>query len=53
MPATITLHDLGWSTPDGHDLFQPLDLSFGAERTGLSAATALARRRCCASLPVT
>lgn len=35
MPATITLHDLGWSTPDGHDLFQHLDLSFGAERTGL------------------
>jgi ATPase subunit of ABC transporter with duplicated ATPase domains len=35
MPATIALHDLGWSTPDGHDLFQHLDLSFGAERTGL------------------
>jgi len=35
MPATITLHNLGWSTPDGHDLFTHLDLSFGAERTGL------------------
>ena len=35
MPATITLQNLGWSTPDGHDLFHNLDLSFGAERTGL------------------
>jgi ATPase subunit of ABC transporter with duplicated ATPase domains len=35
MPATITLQKLGWSTPDGHDLFTHLDLSFGAERTGL------------------
>jgi ATPase subunit of ABC transporter with duplicated ATPase domains len=35
MPATITLHNLGWSTPDGHDLFSHLDLSFGPERTGL------------------
>ena len=35
MPATITLQNLGWSTPDGRDLFSHLDLSFGAERTGL------------------
>src|SRR6218665_3330540 len=35
MPATITLQNIGWSTPDGRDLFSHLDLSFGAERTGL------------------
>jgi ATPase subunit of ABC transporter with duplicated ATPase domains len=35
MPATITIQNLGWSTPDGRDLFTHLDLSFGAERTGL------------------
>ena len=35
MPATITIQNLGWSTPDGHDLFSHLDLSFGPERTGL------------------
>jgi ATPase subunit of ABC transporter with duplicated ATPase domains len=35
MPATITIQNLGWSTPDGRDLFSHLDLSFGAERTGL------------------
>ena len=35
MPASITLSDLTWSTPDGRPLFSNLDLSFGAERTGL------------------
>jgi len=35
MPASITLQNIGWSTPDGRDLFSHLDLSFGAERTGL------------------
>ncbi|CAN7380053.1 ABC-F family ATP-binding cassette domain-containing protein [Rhizobium sp. LjRoot30] len=35
MPASITLSDLTWSTPDGRPLFSHLDLSFGAERTGL------------------
>jgi ATPase subunit of ABC transporter with duplicated ATPase domains len=35
MPATITLSDLGWATPDGHQLLSHLDLSFAAERTGL------------------
>ena len=35
MPATITIQNLGWSTPDGHDLFHNLDLTFGPERTGL------------------
>ncbi len=45
MPATITLHDLGWSTPDGHDLFQHLDLSFGAERTGLVGRNGIGKTR--------
>ncbi|MEZ2222406.1 ABC-F family ATP-binding cassette domain-containing protein [Rhizobium sp. RCC_161_2] len=35
MPASITLSNLSWSTPDGRPLFSNLDLSFGAERTGL------------------
>ncbi|MEF0939395.1 ABC-F family ATP-binding cassette domain-containing protein [Rhizobium sp. BR 362] len=35
MPASIILADLSWSTPDGRTLFSNLDLSFGAERTGL------------------
>ena len=34
MPA-ITISTLSWSTPDGRRLFSQLDLSFGAERTGL------------------
>ena len=34
MPAII-LSALSWSTPDGRSLFSQLDLSFGAERTGL------------------
>lgn len=35
MPASITLSNLSWSTPDGHALFSGLDLSFGSERSGL------------------
>jgi ATPase subunit of ABC transporter with duplicated ATPase domains len=35
MPASITISDLSWSTPDGRTLFSNLDLSFGAERAGL------------------
>jgi len=35
MPATITVSNLGWSTPDSRELFHHLDLSFGPERTGL------------------
>ncbi|TCM77869.1 ABC-F family ATP-binding cassette domain-containing protein [Rhizobium sp. BK068] len=35
MPASITLSNLSWSTPDGRTLLSNLDLSFGAERTGL------------------
>ncbi|WP_375691376.1 ABC-F family ATP-binding cassette domain-containing protein [Pseudooceanicola sp. LIPI14-2-Ac024] len=35
MPASITLSNLSWSTPDGTPLFSDLDLTFGAERCGL------------------
>lgn len=35
MPASITLSDLSWATPDGRPLFSNLNLSFGPERTGL------------------
>jgi len=35
MPASITISNLSWSTPDGRPLLSNLDLSFGAERTGL------------------
>ncbi|MDQ0391608.1 ABC-F family ATP-binding cassette domain-containing protein [Labrys monachus] len=35
MSASIVLSDLSWSTPDGRPLFSHLDLTFGAERTGL------------------
>jgi len=35
MPVSITLSGLSFSTPDGRGLFDTLDLSFGAERTGL------------------
>ncbi len=35
MPATITLSNLSWATPDGRELFSDLDLTFGAERAGL------------------
>ncbi|MPZ30905.1 MAG: ATP-binding cassette domain-containing protein [Rhodospirillales bacterium] len=35
MPASITLSNLAWSTPDGRPVLSNLDLSFGSERTGL------------------
>lgn len=35
MPVSISLSRLAWATPDGRPLFADLDLSFGAERTGL------------------
>ncbi|MGH6859797.1 MAG: ABC-F family ATP-binding cassette domain-containing protein [Phyllobacterium sp.] len=35
MPASITLSNTTWSTPDGRPLFSDLDLVFGSERTGL------------------
>lgn len=35
MPASVTLHQLAYTTPDNQPLFTGLDLSFGPERTGL------------------
>jgi ATPase subunit of ABC transporter with duplicated ATPase domains len=35
MPASITISELAWATPDGRTLFSNLDLSFGSERAGL------------------
>ena len=35
MPAFITLAGLAYRTPDGHALFDDLNLAFGRERTGL------------------
>ncbi len=35
MPLFINLSNLSWSTPDGARLFSGLNLTFGAERTGL------------------
>jgi ATPase subunit of ABC transporter with duplicated ATPase domains len=35
MPATVTLHQLSYSTPDNQPLLSNLDLSFGPGRTGL------------------
>ncbi len=35
MPASISLSQLSWSTPEGRSLFSDLDLTFGPLRTGL------------------
>jgi ATPase subunit of ABC transporter with duplicated ATPase domains len=35
MPASITVSNLAWSTPDGRPVLSDLDLSFGSERSGL------------------
>jgi len=35
MPASVSLHQLSWSTPDNQPLFTDLELSFGPGRTGL------------------
>ncbi|UJW86629.1 ABC-F family ATP-binding cassette domain-containing protein [Devosia sp. SL43] len=35
MSASVSLHQLSYSTPDGQPLFTDLELSFGAGRTGL------------------
>ncbi|WDZ76918.1 ABC-F family ATP-binding cassette domain-containing protein [Ensifer adhaerens] len=35
MPASISLSQLSWSTPEGRSLFSNLDLTFGPVRTGL------------------
>ena len=35
MPASVSLHQLSWSTPDNQPLFTDLELAFGPGRTGL------------------
>jgi ATPase subunit of ABC transporter with duplicated ATPase domains len=35
LSANIVVSRLGWSTPDGRSLFSDIDVTFGAERTGL------------------
>ena len=35
MPASVSLHQLSFSTPDNQPLLSDLDLAFGNERTGL------------------
>jgi ATPase subunit of ABC transporter with duplicated ATPase domains len=35
MPASISLFDISWSTPDGQSLFANLNHNFTAEKTGL------------------
>jgi len=35
MPASITLHQVSYTTPANHQLFDQLDLAFGPQRTGL------------------
>jgi ATPase subunit of ABC transporter with duplicated ATPase domains len=35
MPASVSLHQLSYSTPDNQPLFTDLDLTFGPGRTGL------------------
>ncbi len=35
MPASVSLSNLSWSTPDGSPLFSNLTLTFGTGRTGL------------------
>ncbi|PWK72571.1 ABC-F family ATP-binding cassette domain-containing protein [Aminobacter sp. AP02] len=35
MPASVSLSNLTWSTPDGRTLFSDLDISFDTGRTGL------------------
>ncbi|HEV7305417.1 ABC-F family ATP-binding cassette domain-containing protein [Ensifer sp.] len=35
MPASISLSQISWSTPEGRSLFSNLDLNFGPVRTGL------------------
>ncbi|MAY63353.1 MAG: ABC transporter [Rhizobiales bacterium] len=35
MPASISLHELSWSTPDATSVVTDLTLTFAAERTGL------------------
>ncbi|MFK4491763.1 ATPase subunit of ABC transporter with duplicated ATPase domains [Bradyrhizobium sp. USDA 336] len=50
MPASIILSNLSLSTPDGRSLFSNLDLTFGAERTGLVGRNGVGKTTLLASM---
>ncbi|MBB4428714.1 ATPase subunit of ABC transporter with duplicated ATPase domains [Bradyrhizobium sp. CIR48] len=50
MPASIILSNLSLSTPDGRSLFSNLDLTFGAERTGLVGRNGVGKTTLLASI---
>src|SRR3954468_12625761 len=50
MPASMTLSNLSWSTPDGRPLFSNIDLTFGAERTGLVGRNGVGKTTLLASI---
>jgi ATPase subunit of ABC transporter with duplicated ATPase domains len=50
MPASIILSDLSLSTPDGRSLFSNIDLTFGAERTGLVGRNGVGKTTLLASI---
>ncbi|MET4290308.1 ATPase subunit of ABC transporter with duplicated ATPase domains [Bradyrhizobium sp. LB8.2] len=50
MPASIILSNLSLSTPDGRPLFSNIDLTFGAERTGLVGRNGVGKTTLLASI---
>ncbi|MGY4457589.1 ABC-F family ATP-binding cassette domain-containing protein [Bradyrhizobium sp. LB13.1] len=50
MPASIILSNLTLSTPDGRPLFSNIDLTFGAERTGLVGRNGVGKTTLLASI---
>lgn len=50
MPASIILSNLSLSTPDGRALFSNIDLTFGAERTGLVGRNGVGKTTLLASM---
>src|SRR3954466_7338360 len=50
MPASIILSNLSLSSPDGRSLFSNIDLTFGAERTGLVGRNGVGKTTLLASI---
>ena len=50
MPASIILSNFSLSTPDGRSLFSDIDLTFGAERTGLVGRNGVGKTTLLASI---
>lgn len=50
MPASIILSNFSLSTPDGRSLFSNIDLTFGAERTGLVGRNGVGKTTLLASM---